>query len=228
MSIHRLYQIDAFTTERFQGNAAGVVTDAEGLSDAQMQALARELGNSETTFVLPATGSDHDVHVRFFTPTTEVPSCGHATIAAHYALALEERPAAPRTLVQKTGAGLMPIEVVPEDGDYRVVMTQGAIEIGPPFVFGDEALVLKALGLRPEDRDPRCPMQIASTGHSKVMVGIGSRERLDGLTPDLPRLAEISRDVRCNGYYVFVLDHGGEPLGTVACSPPPSASTRIR
>lgn len=212
MSTHHLYQIDAFTTQRFQGNAAGVVTDADGLSDAHMQALARELGNSETAFVLPANGSDHDVHVRFFTPTTEVPSCGHATIAAHYALALEGRPTAPRTLIQKTGAGLMPIEAIPEGDDYQVMMTQGAIEIGRPFVFGDEALVLKALGLRPEDRDPRCPMVIASTGHSKVMVGIGSRERLDGLTPDLPRLAEISRDIGCNGYYVFVLDDGGEPL----------------
>ena len=84
-----LYQIDAFTTTPFAGNPAGVVLAAEGMTDAEMLAVARELNNSETAFVLPADGSDHDVRVRFFTPTTEVPTCGHATIGAHYARAIE-------------------------------------------------------------------------------------------------------------------------------------------
>ncbi|MFC9120465.1 PhzF family phenazine biosynthesis isomerase [Streptomyces sp. NPDC057067] len=84
-----LYQIDAFSPAPFQGNPAGVVLSAEGLTEAQMQAVARELNNSETAFVLPPEGADHDVRVRFFTPTTEVPTCGHATVAAHYARAVE-------------------------------------------------------------------------------------------------------------------------------------------
>jgi len=85
----RLYQIDAFTNRPFSGNPAGVVANAEGLTEGQMQAIARELNNSETAFLLPPQGSDHDVQVRFFTPTTEVPICGHATISAHYVRALE-------------------------------------------------------------------------------------------------------------------------------------------
>jgi predicted PhzF superfamily epimerase YddE/YHI9 len=69
---YRIYQVDAFTRTRFSGNPAGVVPDAAGLDEAQMQAIARELNNSETAFILPSGGPDHDVHVRFFTPTTEV------------------------------------------------------------------------------------------------------------------------------------------------------------
>lgn len=79
---YRIYQVDSFTRKKFSGNPAGVVLDADGLSEAQMQAIARELNNSETAFVLAPEADDHDVRVRFFTPTTEVPSCGHATIAA--------------------------------------------------------------------------------------------------------------------------------------------------
>jgi PhzF family phenazine biosynthesis protein len=105
MSRYRLYQVDAFTTERFQGNPAGVVPNADGLTAAEMQVIARELNNSETAFIHPPDAPDHDVLVRFFTPTTEVPSCGHATIAAHYVRAVEN--ALPScTVVQKIGAGI--------------------------------------------------------------------------------------------------------------------------
>lgn len=65
----RVYQIDAFTRERYQGNPAGVVANAAGLGDDHVQLIARELNNSETAFVLPAEGPGHDVRVRFFTPT---------------------------------------------------------------------------------------------------------------------------------------------------------------
>ena len=82
-----LYHIDSFTRTPFRGNPAGVVLDADGLSEAQMQDIARELKHSETAFVLRPSSADHDVWVRFFTPAVEVPVCGHATIAAHYALA---------------------------------------------------------------------------------------------------------------------------------------------
>lgn len=90
MKKYTVYQVDAFTRERFKGNPAGVVTKAEGLTDAQMQAIARELNNSETAFIFPPDGPDHEVRIRYFTPTMEVPTCGHATISAHYVRAVEK------------------------------------------------------------------------------------------------------------------------------------------
>ena len=95
MKSYNLYQIDSFTKEKFTGNPAGVITNADGLSDEQMQMIARELNNSETVFIFKANANlsnseksnseskPHDVHVRFFTPSMEVSMCGHATIAAH-------------------------------------------------------------------------------------------------------------------------------------------------
>jgi len=70
----RLYQVDSFTTDLFRGNPAGVVPDAAGLTVAQMQAIAREMNNFETAFILSPTATDHEGWIRFFTPTTEVPS----------------------------------------------------------------------------------------------------------------------------------------------------------
>ena len=75
---YRIYQIDAFTKEKLKGNPAGVVTNADGLSEQQMQEIAREFNNSETAFILSPEDDSYDVRVRFFTPTSEVPICGHA------------------------------------------------------------------------------------------------------------------------------------------------------
>ena len=201
---YRLYQVDAFTTQRFQGNPAGVVTNADGLSVEQMQTIARELNNSETAFVLPPDAADHEVRVRFFTPTTEVPSCGHATIAAHYVRAIEDSlPSA--VVVQKIGAGILPVAIVKQDDDYKIVMTQGAIEFGEPFDSELAAETLRALSLSPDALDGRCPIEIVSTGHSKVLIPLRSRQVLDSLRPDLARLTELSGQIGCNGYFTFTL-----------------------
>ena len=85
-----VYQIDSFTKEKFKGNPAGVIVNADGLNEKQMQLIARELNNSETAFLFSPDNNDCDGVIRYFTPKTEVPTCGHATIAAMYAKALED------------------------------------------------------------------------------------------------------------------------------------------
>ena len=211
MREYRLFQVDAFTREKYTGNPAGVVPDAEGLSDDDMQRIARELNNSETAFVFPSHSPDHDVHVRFFTPTREVPICGHATVAAHYVLA-KERGMAGARLLQKTGAGILPVDIKADGDDLRIVMTQGSIEFGGVIRGEDKARLLGALHLREDDLRAGYPVQIVSTGHSKVMVPITSRSLLDVITPDSGVLAALSRDIGCNGYYVFCADWSGDAL----------------
>lgn len=206
-----IVQVDAFTTRPFTGNPAGVVPAAEGLTGRQMQAIARELGNSETAFILPPEGPDHQVRLRYFTPTVEVPSCGHATIAAHYVRALEGK-LPPSTLRHKIGIGVLEIGIEREENDYRIVMTQGAPAFEDPLPAGIREEILDALGIRATDMDDRCPVQVASTGHSKVMVGIRSLERLHGLTPDGRALQGLSERIGCNGYFTFVLTEGEEHL----------------
>ena len=72
--------------------------------------------------------------------------------------------------------------------------------------------IVRALGLDVGDINDNCPVQIVSTGHSKVMIGVRSLDKLHSLQPDLSRLTKISRRIRCNGYYVFVLTPSDEYL----------------
>ena len=73
----RYITVDVFTDRAFGGNPLAVVLDAEGLSTAQMQAIAREFNLSETAFILKPQDSAHTAHVRIFTPSAEVPFAGH-------------------------------------------------------------------------------------------------------------------------------------------------------
>jgi PhzF family phenazine biosynthesis protein len=214
MKEYKIYQVDAFTSKKFKGNPAGVITNAEGLSDHDMQCIARELNNSETVFIFPPDDTSHDTKLRYFTPTTEVPSCGHATIAAHYVRAIENQLESGR-VIQKIGIGILPVDVVKND-DYTIWMTQGTIDFSEPLPSKDRHSLLSALGLMEQEVDERCPIQIVSTGHSKVMIGIKSRSKLNSLSPNMSMLTELSKAIGCNGYYVFtfasqpsnVLTHG--------------------
>ena len=201
---YRVYQVDSFTREQFTGNPAGVVTNGEGLSDSMMLKIARELNNSETAFLFPGSEGEYDVQVRFFTPLCEVPICGHATIAAHYVRALEQNMAS-GVVIQKTGAGILPVEIRSENGDYTITMTQGEVIVGEPLPLPVQEDILAALGIPKERHRRDCPIAIASTGHSKVMVGITEENLLHSLKPDLAKLSELSSRIGCNGYYVFTL-----------------------
>lgn len=208
-----VYQIDSFTKERFKGNPAGVILNADGLNDNQMQLIARELNNSETAFLFPSDDSDCDGVIRYFTPKTEVPTCGHATIAAMYAKALEDNLDS-SVLKIKTRIGILPFEIIKENGDYQVIMTQGKFEISPTFNDNTIKKLTAALGLDNSELDEKCPIQIASTGHSKVMIGIKSKKKLNDLTPNYNDLADLSKQIKCNGYFVFTFDSDDKEILT--------------
>jgi PhzF family phenazine biosynthesis protein len=208
-----VYQIDSFTREKFKGNPAGVVVNADGLTEKQMQLIARELNNSETAFLFSSAGPDCDGVIRYFTPKIEVPICGHATIAAMYAHALEEHLDSGVFKI-KTRIGVLPIEIIKEKGDYQVIMTQGKFELGPAFANGITQKVLTAIGLGYADIHRKCPIQIASTGHSKVMIGIKSRQKLNNLDPHHHDLADLSKQINCNGYFVFTFDSADSDILT--------------
>ncbi|MGO4377823.1 PhzF family isomerase [Pseudoduganella sp. RAF53_2] len=210
----QLFHIDSFTRTRFRGNPAGVVLDADGLSEAEMQDIARELKHSETAFVLRPTAPDHDVWVRFFTPTVEVPVCGHATIAAHYALAHVRSAvagsAAKPSLIQRTGAGLQRVTAVRDGGDWRIEIEQGAISFGPPLDDTWRERIARALRLEVgaaalAPMPGRQPVQVVSTGHSKVMVPLRDNYPLDAIKPDMQALAALSAELGCNGWFPFVI-----------------------
>nr|WP_320037097.1 PhzF family isomerase [uncultured Bacteroides sp.] len=200
-----VYQIDSFTKEKFKGNPAGVVVNADGLNDNQMQMIARELNNSETAFLFSSDSLNYDGIIRYFTPKSEVPICGHATIAAMYAKALEENLDS-CVLKIKTNVGILPFEIIKNNRNYQIIMTQGEFSLSETFDSTTSQRTIKALGLEDSDMNKNCPIQIASTGHSKVMIGINTREKLNLLTPNFNELANLSAEIECNGYFVFTFD----------------------
>lgn len=206
-----VYQVDSFTTQRFHGNPAGVVPNADGLTPETMQQIARELNNSETAFLFSSHQPEYDVEVRFFTPTTEVPLCGHATIAAHYVRAIEGA-AGPGRVIQKTKAGLLPIDIIRDGTDYAIIMTQAKPEVSQPFEHQRVEQIAAALGIAPGELRADCPVAIASAGHSKIMVGLQSRDTLHALQPNMAALTSISKEVGCNGFYAFTLSPEEEVL----------------
>lgn len=211
MKKYHIYQVDAFTKTKLAGNPAGVVTNADGLSDLQMQKIARELNNSETAFIMQPTTDKADIRIRFFTPTTEVPICGHATIGANFARAVEKSLNS-QTIIQQTGAGNLPIEITKQADSYQITMTQGEISVQEPLSSDIQKQILRALGITEKQRNRACPMAIASTGAAKVMIAVDSQTTLDNLEPDLEALKEITPQIDCNGYFVFVITPNKDAL----------------
>ena len=164
----QVHQVDAFTREPFTGNPTGVVLNADSLSEAQMLAIARELNNAETAFILAPDADDHTVRARFFTPRSEAGFVGHATIAAQYVLS--RRHDAPRWQRQKSKAGIVDVEVRGSDEDRRIAIRRSPPPIGRelndrtpidqfdvsgPYDFGEHLISLEefrsvALAARPD------------------------------------------------------------------------------
>jgi trans-2,3-dihydro-3-hydroxyanthranilate isomerase len=197
--------VDAFTSRPYAGNPCGVVTSAEGLSDVQMQAVARELNLSETAFVFPSTLADF--RVRFFTPATEIPLAGHPTIATMHALAEEGRidlSGGPRRVTQEIKAGILPVDLAPAPGGLtRVMMTQATPVFGAQVPADRCAL---ALGIQPQDLLQGVQPQVVSTGTPQAMVAVRSLEVLRRLRPDATLLAELEQTGLFFSTHVFALE----------------------
>jgi PhzF family phenazine biosynthesis protein len=199
----RVFQVDAFTQHKFAGNPAGVVLDAESLDEDEMRAIARELNNGDTAFVLPPGDHDHDLLVRFFTPRAEAGFVGHATVALHAVRAALGLPPARR---QKQKSGLVEIDSATGADGMRIRIHQP-----PPLLRGplaDEALlaVLTALGLTPEHLDPRCAPTLAGEASTRALIALRDSATLATLQVDLARLTALSPQVGAQGFLLYTLD----------------------
>jgi PhzF family phenazine biosynthesis protein len=199
----QVHQVDAFTREPFTGNPTGVVLNADPLSEAQMLAIARELNNAETAFVLAPDADDHTVRARFFTPRSEAGFVGHATVAAQYVLS--RRQEAPRWQRQKSKAGIVDIEVRGSDADRRIAIRRAPPPLGRELNDRERLAVLDALALASESLDSRIPLRIVGAGATRLLIGVRGPEPLKHLKPDLARLTTLSAQIGAAGYFVFTL-----------------------
>jgi PhzF family phenazine biosynthesis protein len=197
----RVFQVDAFTSERFCGNPAGVVLDADTLSEHDMRALARELNNGDTAFLMNPDAPDHDLRVRFFTPRSEAAFVGHATLAAHAVLAALRL--APRRR-QKQKSGLVAVDTFPGE-PARIAIRQPPPSLGRSLAAPELDAVLQALALTRADLDARCPAMIAGHGSTRLLLGVGDASVLARVGADLARLRALSAQLAVPGYFLFTL-----------------------
>jgi len=209
----RLFLVDTFTRERFCGNPAAVVLDAEHLNEDEMRRLARELHGNEVAFVLAADAPDHDLEIRFFSPRREVTFIGHAALAAHYVRAIAC--GVPEGKVrQKSGTAIIEVEVTGEAPDLHITLHQSPASFGPVVPEERRAPVLDALGISSASIHPACPMQVMSKWNSRLLIGLKSPEVLGSLQPDMQALMHLTPRVGADGFFVFALQTGSDPLTT--------------
>jgi PhzF family phenazine biosynthesis protein len=200
--------VNGFVTRRngsdaFGGNPAGVILDADGLSEADMLAVAGKIGLSETAFV--SKSATQGFKLDFFTPNRRIAHCGHATIATFSYLAE----------LSRVGEGVTSKETV--DGPRKIVIKNGAAymeQLAPAYerspAWADrgvsEADVLASLGLKEDDLDERLRPVLVNTGNSFVVVAVRDGDVLTRIAPDQSKINDISNRLNLIGYYVFTTD----------------------
>jgi trans-2,3-dihydro-3-hydroxyanthranilate isomerase len=199
----RYHLIDVFTDRAFGGNQLAVFTDGEGLTTEMMQAIAKEMNLSETTFVLAAEDASNDHRVRIFTPGTELPMAGHPTVGTTFVLARERMIDAPgecagdstmaTTIRLEEGVGVIPVEVSWKDGAAEFAeMTQPLPTFGPRF--DDRGALARVLSLDAEMIDARFPCEVVSCGVPFLFVPLVSLEAARRARVRLDLLETVLKD----------------------------------
>ena len=195
-------QLDVFSSRHFEGNSLAVFPDGRGLSDLHMQALAREMNLSETTFVLPrdpAIERERGVRVRIFTVQEELPFAGHPTLGTAFALRGSTGAA---EVVLDLNAGRVPVRFEDNPGQPTFgEMTQAEPKFG---LIHDRETVVRATSLRDGDIDPSLPIQTISTGLPFTIVPLRGLDVIRRLQVDLVRSSEYLQQTQGGQFFYFV------------------------
>ncbi len=202
----RYLTVDVFTDQPFGGNPLAVVLEAEGLTPAQMQAIAMEFNYSETTFVLPPEDPAHTARVRIFTSRSEMPFAGHPNVGTAAVLAWElqrQGRTLPERLLFEELAGLVAMELL-RDGDRIVgaeLTAPQRLSVGAecPLEQAAACLSLPASALRAEVHPPR----ILSVGLPFLVAELASREQLQRAKPDVRVHESVLPPLGTDGVYAY-------------------------
>jgi trans-2,3-dihydro-3-hydroxyanthranilate isomerase len=197
-------QWDVFSSRPLEGNSLAVFSDARGLTDAEMQSLAKEMNLSETTFILPrdpAIEKEKGIRVRIFTVREELPFAGHPTLGTAFALRGQS---GAKQIVLELNAGKVPVHFEDSNGEPAFgEMTQ----IDPTFgMQHDREAVARATGLRTQDFDDSLPIQTVSTGVPFTVTPLKSLSVIQNLQIDLNRAAEYLARTAGKFFYFVARD----------------------
>lgn len=205
----KFYQADVFTAQPFGGNPVAIFPDAQGLTDDQLQQIAREMNLSETVFVFPPSDPAAIVRLRIFTPTQEIPFAGHPVVGTMHVLAqlgLIATPEPVTRVVQECNIGLFPVDVLMRDGKVmRVVMTQPT----PQFLeciddTEDLYMVAAALGIPKHTiTNNKWPLEVVSTGLPVLIVPVRTLTAVRSINPDPSAIVDLCGRFGANGIMAF-------------------------
>lgn len=194
----KTYLLNSFGVNQDDGNPAGVVLNAEKLSDIQKKEIAAKIGFSETAFVEKSDKANFKV--TFFTPTEEVDLCGHATIAT-YSLLLKLGQIKPGEFTQELKAGILKVSV---EKDSKVIMDQSLPIFSDP-VSPEEVASILGVSVNDISSTNLIP-QILSTGLRDIIVPISSREILNKIVPNLKAMSSLNKKTDTIGFHIFTFD----------------------
>ncbi len=221
---YKYHTVDVFTERRFGGNPLAVLPEAFGLSDGQMQSIAREFNYSETSFVLPPQSSENDAAVRIFTPEREIPFAGHPNIGTAYVLSSEQVNNAndnlDRVLRFEEPAGIVSVLVRSEAGIpvYCELTAPEELKLEPEIAdAADLDDLARAVSLNSTDilTDSHFP-RIASVGLPFLCVEVRDREALARSQLRADNWAAYRRRAGCDAIHLYTLDTGS-PATDVRC-----------
>jgi trans-2,3-dihydro-3-hydroxyanthranilate isomerase len=208
---YEFVQVDVFTQTALTGNSLAIFTDARGLEDGEMQALARDMNLSETTFILPrdpATEAREGKKVRIFTVAEELPFAGHPTLGtALYLYASESGSKKSAEITLDLKAGKIPVRFTANsenagrnrvDGQVYGEMRQLDPEFGVTFSREE---VARVIGIAAGEIPPEWPIQIVSTGFPFTIVGIRKQETLTKLNFPHAQAAEYLKNTAAKFFY---------------------------
>ncbi len=203
---YRFAQVDVFTDRVFGGNPLAVVLEATGLADGEMQAIAKEMNLSETTFLLPPTRAECALRVRIFTPARELQFAGHPTVGTAWVMATQGLvPGTASAFNLEEGIGPVPITL---EGDPRnpsfIWMRHGEPEFGPEMT--NRAEIAEALNLTEPELIAGAPIQTGSTGSRFLFVPLRDRATVDRALLDVPKIIKALGDQPLVGIFVFAPD----------------------
>ena len=207
----KFYIVDAFTTEVFGGNPAGVVILPDGAdfpSDEVMVKTETELRYSETAFIKNLGGGEFNI--RYFTPAAEVELCGHATIGSFKALLYAGIIEDNSKYINHTLSGDLEISV--KDGSILMDMAAPVKinEINDAAALEELYSIMGLSYAEQKAAGVTLTPQMISTGLPDIMMPVASLEALDAIAPDFPALSKLSERYEVVGVHAFTLDCGGK------------------
>jgi trans-2,3-dihydro-3-hydroxyanthranilate isomerase len=210
--------LDVFTEHRFEGNQLAVFPDGRGLDAKTMQAIAREMNFSESTFILPAEQAGTDVRMRIFTPGVELPMAGHPTIGSTFALAHLGVIAKDRDhFVFGLEVGPTRVEMTWQHGTLDFAwMDQRRPEFKPPAVSIE--LIAKAAGVDSSALAAGLPVEEISCGLPYLLLPLASRAAVDRAEPDVASLRQLRSMLSSDQVGVFLFTTEPTAPGVTAYS----------